>query len=125
MEWFLKVLKENYANFNGRARRKEFWMFVLFMAIIIVAVNIVGIILGFIANILAVIFSLLGGLVALALLVPYLAVGVRRLHDTGKPTWMIVLSIIPIVNLYFIYLMIIEGDKGSNEFGPDPKAGEL
>ncbi|MDH6307712.1 uncharacterized membrane protein YhaH (DUF805 family) [Dysgonomonas sp. PFB1-18] len=124
MEWFIKVVKEHYADFNGRARRKEFWMFILCMYAAIIAIYVVGIILGFIADFLGFIFMGIAGLAMLALIVPFLAVGVRRLHDTGKPTWMIVLNFLPIVNFYFLYLMIIEGDKGPNEFGPDPKAGE-
>lgn len=124
MEWFLKVVKEHYADFNGRARRKEFWMFLLCMIVIVMGIYIVGFILGLIADFLALIFMGIAGLASLALLVPYLAVGVRRLHDTNKPTWMIILAFLPIVSLYFLYLMIIEGDKGPNEFGPDPKAGE-
>jgi uncharacterized membrane protein YhaH (DUF805 family) len=124
MEWFLKVVKEHYADFNGRARRKEFWMFTLFMYVIIIAIYLVGFILGFIADFLGAIFAGLAAIATLGLIVPFLAVGVRRLHDTGKPTWMIVLSFLPIVSLYYLYLMIIEGDKGPNEFGPDPKAGE-
>ncbi len=124
MEWFLKVVKEHYADFNGRARRKEFWMFTLCMYAIILAIYVVGIILALIADFLGLIFMGVAGIAMLALIVPFLAVGVRRLHDTGKPTWMIILSFLPVVSLYYLYLMVIEGDKGDNEFGPDPKAGE-
>ncbi len=121
MEWFLKTVKENYANFEGRARRKEFWMFVLFVFLISAALNIAAMILSFISGALGGIIYFVAGIVSLALLIPYLAVGVRRLHDTGNPTWYIVLAFIPLVNLYFLYLMIKEGDVGPNEFGPDPK----
>jgi len=121
MDWFLKTLKENYANFDGRARRKEFWMFVLFVWLIYVAFSIVGGILSYISSILGGLVYGIMGLVSLGLLIPNLAVAVRRLHDTGSPTWYIVFAFIPLVNLYFLYLMIKEGDKGPNEFGPDPK----
>jgi len=122
MEWFLKTVKENYANFEGRARRKEFWTFVLFVFLISVALNIVAVILSFISGALAGIVYFVAGIVSLGLLIPNLAVSVRRLHDTSNPTWYIVLAFIPLVNLYWLYLMIKEGDVGPNEFGPDPKA---
>ncbi|NGM65624.1 DUF805 domain-containing protein [Sphingobacterium sp. SGR-19] len=121
MDWFLKTLKENYANFDGRARRKEFWMFVLFVWLIYVALGIISAILSYISSMLGGLVSVIMGLASLGLLIPNLAVAVRRLHDTGCPTWYIVFAFIPLVNLYFLYLMIKEGDKGPNEFGPDPK----
>lgn len=105
MEWYLKVLK-NYANFNGRARRKEFWMFYLITTII-------SVVLGVIAGVIN--FPLLSSIYSLAVLVPTIAVGVRRLHDGNKSGWFI---LIPFYNLY---LFVIEGDKGANEYGEDPK----
>lgn len=122
MDWFLKTVKENYANFDGRARRKEFWMFILCSWLIGLALGIVSSILSVISSTLAGLIMGLSGLVSLALLIPSLAVGVRRLHDTGAPTWYIILAFIPLANLYVLYLMFKEGDTGPNEFGPDPKA---
>lgn len=113
MEWFLKVVKDNYANFNGRARRKEYWMYVLFYCIIAIVASIVDILLAMLIGI-----PLLSYVVMLALLVPSIAVGVRRMHDVGKSGWFI---LIPIYN---IILFITEGEKGDNQYGPDPKAGE-
>ena len=121
MDWFLKTLKENYANFDGRARRKEFWMFVLFVCLISAAISIVIGIISYISSTLGGLLYTIFGLAYLAILIPYLAVAVRRLHDTGSPTWYIVFAFIPLISLYFLYLMIKEGDKGPNEFGPDPK----
>lgn len=121
MDWFLKTLQENYANFDGRARRKEFWMFILFVWLIYVALSIVGGILSYISSALGGLIYGIAGLASLGFLIPNLAVAVRRLHDTNSPTWYIVLAFIPLVNLYFLYLMIKEGDRGPNEFGPDPK----
>lgn len=118
MEWFLKVLKEHYADFNGRARRKEYWMYVLILNIIIIVAYILGIILALISSTLGgIIFGIIG-LLALAVIVPSIAVGVRRMHDVGKSGWFI---LIPIYNLI---LSITEGDKGDNQYGPDPKANE-
>jgi len=81
-------------------------------------------IISWISTTLGGILSFVIWIASLAILVPSLAVTARRLHDTGKPTWYIVLGFIPIVSLYLLYLLIQEGDKGPNEFGPDPKADE-
>lgn len=118
MEWFLKVLKGHYADFNGRARRKEHWMYVLILNVIIIVAVIIASILTFISSTLGgIIFSIIG-LLTLAVIVPSIAVGVRRMHDVGKSGWFI---LIPIYNLI---LSITEGDKGDNQYGPDPKANE-
>lgn len=114
---FLKVVKENYANFNGRARRKEYWQFVL-----------VNVIISVITNILTVVSDKLmfvGVIVSLALLLPSLAVAVRRLHDVNKSGWYLLIALVPIVGgLYLLYLMTVEGDKGANQYGADPKGLE-
>ncbi|WP_293943320.1 MULTISPECIES: DUF805 domain-containing protein [unclassified Sphingobacterium] len=115
-DWFLKVVRDNYANFNGRARRKEYWMFFL-------ANLLIGVVFGILGQI-ASLFSYISGLISLALLIPGIAVAVRRLHDTNKSGWFLLLALIPFVNLYLIYLLVIEGDKGPNQYGPDPKAEE-
>lgn len=125
MEWFLKVVKEHYADFNGRARRKEYWMFVLFQYIIVLAVYIVAIILSLIASTLGAIFTGVAGLAMLALLVPSIAVGVRRLHDIGKSGWMLLVCLIPFIgSIWLLIMLCTEGQKGDNEYGPDPKTGE-
>lgn len=116
MEWFLKVVRDNYANFNGRARRKEYWMFTLFNAIIAIIFSVL--------SLMSEIFSYVNVIVSLALLIPALAVGVRRLHDINKSGWMLLIGIIPFLNIYLLYLFCLEGDKGSNEYGEDPKADE-
>jgi uncharacterized membrane protein YhaH (DUF805 family) len=105
MKYYLKVL-QNYANFNGRARRAEYWYFVLFNVI-------ASAIVGFIAGLMN--FGLLSNLYSLAVLLPSIAVAVRRMHDVGKSGWFI---LIPIYN--FI-LAVTAGDSGENEYGQDPK----
>ena len=105
MNWYLKVL-QNYATFNGRARRKEYWMFVLFNMII-------SFVLGFIGGLGH--FELLGTIYSLAVLVPSIAVGVRRMHDVGKSGWFL---LIPIYNLI---LACTDGTAGEYEYGADPK----
>ncbi|MFT4692892.1 MAG: uncharacterized membrane protein YhaH (DUF805 family) [Limisphaerales bacterium] len=106
MKWYINVLK-NYAVGKGRARRKEYWMFVLFNFIIVV---VLGFIEGFLGGpgIIAQIYNL-------AVLVPSIAVGVRRMHDTDHSGWFL---LIPIYNLI---LAVREGQRGDNRFGFDPK----
>jgi len=124
-DWFLKVVRDNYANFNGRARRKEYWMFILAVIVLLLALGIVGAILSAISDTLGGLVYGIMGLVYLALLIPALAVTVRRLHDTNKSGWFILVSLIPFVGgIYLLYLEILEGDKGPNQYGPDPKAEE-
>jgi uncharacterized membrane protein YhaH (DUF805 family) len=114
--WKLVVL-ERYAKFDGRAGRAEFWWFVLANFIVVVA-------LGILAGI-ADIFTILYFLYAIALFIPSLAVAVRRLHDTDKSGWFILLGLIPIVG--FIILIVFyatEGTNGPNNYGaaPEPAA---
>lgn len=108
MNYFLDVIKNKYAMFSGRARRAEFWQFYLFIIIGIV-------VLGFIGNLIH--FPYIVVLFYLGILVPFLALSVRRMHDVGKDWWYI---FIPIYNLI---LYCTEGNKGPNEYGPDPKGG--
>lgn len=117
MKWFIKCLK-NYANFNGRARRKEYWMFTLIFLCIYYPLYFVGIYAQL------PILSTIGLIFALALCIPSLAVGVRRLHDINKKGIYLLIGLIPIVNFVLLYWFCKEGDKGENQFGPDPKAIE-
>ena len=117
MEWFLKVVRDNYANFNGRARRKEYWMFALFQLIIVYGILGIGMALE------SGVISGLGGLIALALIIPGIAVSVRRMHDVGKSGWILLIALIPLAGLYILYLSVLDGDAGDNEYGPNPKGG--
>lgn len=120
MEWLKKALSR-YSDFDGRSRRKEYWHFVLFNGIINFVLNILGSVFGG-NSVLALIVSVITLIVSLGLLVPSIAVGIRRLHDIEKSGWFLLLGIIPLVNFYLIYLMTLEGTKGDNQYGPDPKA---
>ena len=123
MEWYLKVMRDNYANFNGRARRKEYWMFTLFFLLFALLVGFVIGILSAVGETVAMIAIILAVVWYLAHLVPSLAVTVRRLHDTGKSGWFYLLAIIPYIGGLIIFIFtVIEGDKGDNKYGPDPKA---
>ena len=123
MEWYLKVMRDNYANFNGRARRKEYWMFTLFFLLFALLAGFVIGILSAVGETVAMIAIILAVVWYLAHLVPSLAVTVRRLHDTGKSGWFYLLAIIPYIGGLIIFIFtVIEGDKGYNKYGPDPKA---
>jgi len=110
MNWYLEVLKK-FAVFNGRARRKEYWMFILFNTMFSIVFSLVDTLL--IGN------EITSNLYSLVVLVPSIAVGIRRMHDVGKSGWFI---LIPIYNLI---LALREGDKGDNEYGKDPKVGTV
>ncbi|MEP0264097.1 DUF805 domain-containing protein [Dokdonia sp.] len=108
MNWYVKVLKQ-YADFNGRARRKEYWMFFLFQIII---TNVLT--YGGIAADLS-ILPIISMVYAIATLIPGIAVAVRRMHDVGKSGWYI---LIPIYN---IILACTDSEPGDNQYGPNPK----
>jgi uncharacterized membrane protein YhaH (DUF805 family) len=111
MNWYLDVLKK-YAVFEGRAGRQEFWMFVLFHLIAIVVLAIIGSIIR--TQIILYIYYL-------ATLIPYLALGVRRLHDTGRSGWWWLISFIPFGGFVLLFFFIIDSQPGTNKYGPNPK----
>jgi uncharacterized membrane protein YhaH (DUF805 family) len=131
MDWYLMVWSK-FAQFDGRSRRTEYWMFVLFNFLIVIALAIVGG-LGFAfidhaSGIGAVLFVPMG-LYILATIIPGLAVSVRRLHDSGKSGWLLlllsVLGIIPLIgfiaSVVQIVLMCQDSNPGLNQYGPNPK----
>ena len=119
MNWYLAVLKK-YAEFNGRARRKEYWMFTLFNFIFLIVALILDNLLG--TAITGVGYGLFYILYALAVLIPGLAVCVRRLHDVGKSGWMFFIVLIPIAGgIWMLILMVTDSIAGENEYGPNPK----
>ncbi|MDR3309533.1 MAG: DUF805 domain-containing protein [Tannerella sp.] len=127
MKWYLKVLKQ-YADFSGRARRTEYWMFALFNMLIVFSLVLISVIIG----------GILGGgdgaatgstaglvlysIYAIFVFIPALAVVVRRLHDTGKGGGWVFITFVPLIgSLWFLVLMIQDGESGSNRFGANPK----
>ena len=119
MNWYLEVLKK-YADFNGRARRKEYWMFFLFNVIISIALLIVDGILG--TSAVPGTMGLLGVIYLLALLVPGIAVAIRRLHDTGRSGWWILIGLVPFVGgIILIVFLVQDSTPGDNQFGRNPK----
>ena len=114
MEWYLKVVRDNYANFSGRARRAEFWYFALFSFLISIGLAIVDGVLG--TN------GILGGIYSLAIVIPNIAVGARRLHDTGRSGWWQLIGFVPIIGLIVLLIFFVqEGSFDRNEYGPSPK----
>ena len=119
MEWYLKVVKENYANFDGRARRKEYWMFVLFNMIFAFIAAILDNMLGTAGP---AGYGVLYGIYVLAVFIPGLAVGVRRLHDVGKSGWMFFVVLIPLIGaIWLLVLALTDSNPGENEYGVNPK----
>ena len=115
IEWYLKVVRDNYANFSGRARRAEYWYYTLATLIINLILTIADYAMGSDIGILSTIYGL-------AVFLPGLAVAVRRLHDVNKSGWFILIAFIPIIG--FIWLLILlatEGNYGPNQYGADPK----
>jgi len=116
MNWYVNVLK-NYVGFSGRARRTEYWMFVLFNAIIAFVLYLPFLFTQEIA------FASLYSIYALAVFLPSLAVTVRRLHDTGKSGWWYLISLVPLVGaIMLIIFTATAGAQGPNQYGADPKA---
>lgn len=121
MDWYLKVLK-NYVGFAGRARRKEYWMFTLFSLIVAVVLAIIDGMGGFMTESG---MGMLGLLYSLAVLLPSIAVSVRRLHDIDKSGWWLLLILIPLIGaIVLLVFAVMEGTRGDNRFGPDPKSDE-
>jgi uncharacterized membrane protein YhaH (DUF805 family) len=120
MEWYLLVLKR-YAEFTGRSRRKEYWMYTLYSIVIYVVLYTAGLVTLMRGNIYMVFFGL-AFVYALAVLVPGLAVSVRRLHDIGKSGWFILICLIPLVGgVILLVLMCLDSTPGDNQYGPNPK----
>jgi uncharacterized membrane protein YhaH (DUF805 family) len=125
IEWYKKVVFENYANFKGRARRSEYWYFALANAIISIILIVLGTIIGGIFG-----DPATGGIIGyglfvlytLATLIPALGVVVRRLHDVNKSGWFYFIALVPLVgSIWLLILFFTEGDRGTNQYGPDPK----
>jgi len=120
MKWFLDVLKNKYATFEGRARRSEYWYFVLFYVLILVALTFVDGLIGTLNKEAGI--GVLGALFALGTMLPGLAVTVRRLHDTDRSGWWLLIGIIPIIgDLVLIVFAAQDSQPGANRFGPNPK----
>lgn len=120
MNYFLAVLKK-YAVFSGRARRKEYWYFILFNIVFLILAMGLDSLLG--TNIAPMPYGVFYIIFGIAVIIPSLAVCVRRLHDVGKSGWFYFISFIPIVGaIWLLVLFLTAGNVGDNEYGADPKA---
>lgn len=126
MEWMLMPLRR-YADFSGRSRRKEYWMFVLLNILISTAIGVLAMGL-FVAEfseeaMIAILYPVLGlaALYSLVAFIPGLAVTIRRLHDTDRSGWWILAGAIPVIGAFLLLAFYVtEGTRGPNRFGPDP-----
>ena len=119
MNWFMTVLRK-YAVFEGRARRREYWFFVLFYILISVVLAVVDRMLGTYVE--AYGMGALGALFCLGLLIPSIAVGARRLHDTGRSGWWLLIGFIPVIGvIVLIVFFVLDSQPGTNAYGPNPK----
>ncbi len=113
MNWYIDAWK-NYFTFTGRARRKAYWMFVLFNIIAAVIANIIDSVIGT--------GGIIGGLYSLAVLIPGIALGVRRLHDIGKSGWWMLIALVPLIGIIVLLVFACtDSQPGENAYGPNPK----
>jgi uncharacterized membrane protein YhaH (DUF805 family) len=113
MNWYLDVLRK-YAVFTGRARRTEYWMFFLINLVIAIALAVVEGVVGS--------PGVIGLLYSLAVLIPGVAVTVRRLHDTDRTGWWLLITLVPLLGaIALLVLMVLDGKTGQNQYGANPK----
>ncbi len=119
MNWYLMVWKK-YFQFTGRSRRTELWMFTLFNFLIAVVLIIASIALreSGVGKVLMIVYWIY----LLAVIIPCLAVGVRRLHDTGRSGWWWLIDLVPFVGpIILIVFWVMDSEPGANKYGPNPK----
>lgn len=112
MNWYFQVLSK-YAKFNGRARRSEYWSFALVNFFISIEIFIIDAVIGS--------FGMLGFLYSIAIIIPAIAVSVRRLHDTGHSGWNLLLAFIPIIGAIIILIYMVQDSISENEYGISSK----
>lgn len=118
MEWYLQALRR-YAEFGGRSRRKEYWFFVLFNVLISIALGIFDNVIGTVNDMGSGFFS---GLYSLGVFIPSIAVAIRRLHDTGRVGWWLLIALIPLIGaIVLIVFFVQDSESGPNDWGPSPK----
>lgn len=119
MSWYLQALKK-YAVFSGRSRRMEYWYFVLFNIIVSIVLGVIDGLLGTSGSYAGA--GLLSGIYGLAVLIPSLAVTVRRLHDIDRSGWWILIALVPLIGVIVLLVFaLLEGTPGDNQYGPNPK----
>ncbi|WP_291432160.1 DUF805 domain-containing protein [Deinococcus sp.] len=133
MNDYINAIRNNYANFRGRARRREYWMYTLINGIIqfVLSIPLYGVLMSMQNDAAAdpstaltgstLIFAVIYALYVLATFIPSLAIAVRRLHDTGKSGWWYLLNFVPLGGLVIFIFTVLDGEPGSNKWGPNPK----
>jgi uncharacterized membrane protein YhaH (DUF805 family) len=112
MQWYTQAMK-NYVNFSGRARRKEYWMFTLIVTLMSIVTTLLDAVIGM--GVLTVLFFVVH-------FIPSLSVTFRRLHDTGKSGWWILIGLIPVIGgILIIVFMCMNGEDVANKYGENPK----
>ncbi|MDR2466546.1 MAG: DUF805 domain-containing protein [Prevotellaceae bacterium] len=117
MEWYIKVLRQ-YAEFNGRARRREYWMFVLIHLLILFVARIIDALWGAVPP--EAKYGIVSLLYLLAVLIPWLAVSVRRMHDIGKSGKWVLIGLVPLVGQIWLFILLVTGSTGNNRYGARP-----
>lgn len=116
----VRTCLQKYVGFSGRARRSEYWWFFLFNILVSIVASVLDSILGTMSEDTNV--GLIGSIAGLALLLPSLAVGIRRLHDTSRTGWWILIGLIPIVGWIILIVFYCQDSHAENQYGPSPKA---
>lgn len=128
LEYYKNVLKNNYTNFDGRARRSEFWYYNLMNMLIVISLEILVVVLVA-ATQSAIVGGIIGILILLYVLgtfIPSIAVMVRRLHDVGKSGWWYFIALVPIIGtIWLLVLLFTDSQEGNNEYGANPKTNEV
>ena len=120
MDWYLMVWKK-YAQFSGRSRRKELWMFALFNVLVALVLCIGSIALK--ENVAGKIFMGLYWIYLVAVIIPCLALGARRLHDTGRSGWWWLIDLVPFIGpVILLVFWVLDSEPGANKYGPNPKS---
>jgi uncharacterized membrane protein YhaH (DUF805 family) len=117
-------LQQKYADFSGRARRSEYWWFYLFTTLVVLVLEVVAAVLWQASSTLAAIVGILLIIALLGLIIPGLAVGARRLHDTGKSGWWLLIGLVPFGGLVLLVFFLLDGNPGANQHGPNPEGIE-
>ena len=116
MKYLLDPLVKHYADFSGRANRKQFWLYALWLGVVYIVIGILSAALGEKAG------TVLSALVGLALIVPNLAITVRRLHDTDRSGWWVLITLLPLIGGLILFVFeLLPGTLGANRFGNQPQ----
>ncbi len=118
-DWYYKVIL-NYTNFNGRARRQEYWYFTLVNVLVNLVMGIIDRVIGSVMQMDN--FGFFSVIYALFIMIPSIAVTVRRLHDSGRTGWWALIAFVPVIGiLVLLYFLIQDSEEGSNQYGVSPK----